>query len=537
MRIVLAQAGEGVNELALVAFAVVLAITLVITFWAARKTHTATEFFAAGRAISGTQNGLAIAGDYISAATFLGFTGAIFLAGFDGWIGALAAGFAFVPVLLIVAERMRNAGKFTIADVLAFRLKARPVRAAVALTTLFIVGIYLMAQMVGSGLLIENLTGVNFTVSVIGTVCFMLIYVVFGGMLATTWVQIIKAVLLMSCGVVMTFLILERFGFNPLSLFTSAADQHPLGESMLSPGGSGQSAAGLISTALAFVLGTAGLPHVLMRFFTVPDAQAARKSVWVAVLFAGTFFILVAFIGYGSSAILGRELGGAEAATEAVGSGGNLAAPLLAQELGGGEGSVGGDLFLAIVSAIAIATILAVVAGLVIAASAAVTHDLWSNVIRHGVDSEHEEPRVARIATIVIAAVALLLTLVGGPGFNIAFLAGLAFSVAASTNLPCLIYAFYWRRFNTGGALTAIGFGLTSAIVLIILSPPVWPGPASEGSPFELTYPAIISIPMGFLGGWLGTVLTKPEPTEQAKYFEMQVRSETGIGAEHAVVH
>jgi cation/acetate symporter len=533
---VMAQAGDGVNELALVIFAVVLAITLIVTFWAARRTHTATEFFAAGRGISGTQNGLAIAGDYISAATFLGITGIVFLAGFDGWIIALAAGFAFVPVLLVVAERMRNLGKFTIADVLSFRLKARPVRAAVALTTLFIVFIYLMAQMVGSGVLIENLTGVNFNVSVIATVAFMLIYVVFGGMLATTWVQIIKAVLLMSCGVVMTFLVLERFGFDPLSLFTGAAEQHSLGEAMLAPGGTGQSAPALISTALAFVLGTAGLPHVLMRFFTVPDAQAARKSVWVAVLFAGVFFILVAFIGYGSRAVLGEELG-VPAAEEAVGSGGNLAAPLLARELGGGEGSVGGDLFLAIVSAVAVATILAVVAGLVIAASAAVTHDLWSNVIRHAVDSEHEEPRVARIATIAIALIALALTLLGGPGFNVAFLAGLAFSVAASTNFPCLIYSFFWRRFNTAGALTAIGFGLTSAIVLIILSPPVWPGPASEGSPVELTYPALISIPLGFLGGWIGTTLSKPEPTEQQKYYEMLVRSETGIGAEHAVVH
>jgi cation/acetate symporter len=528
-----AQTGQGVDELALVIFAIVLAVTLVITFWAARRTHTATEFFAAGRGISGTQNGLAIAGDYISAATFLGFTGAIFLAGFDGWIGALAAGFAFLPVLLIVAERMRNAGKFTIADVLSFRLKARPVRAAVATVTLFIVFIYLMAQMVGSGLLIENLTGVNFTVSVIGTVFFMMIYVVFGGMLATTWVQIIKAVLLMSCGVVMTVLILERFGFNPLSLFSGAADQHPLGDAMLSPGGLGQSAPALISTAMAFVLGTAGLPHVLMRFFTVPDAQAARKSVWVAVLFSGVFFILVAFIGYGARAVLGRELG-PEAAVTAVGGGGNLAAPLLAQELGGGAGTVGGDLFVAVVSAVAIATILAVVAGLVISASAAVTHDLWSNVIRHAVDSEHEEPRVARIATIAIALIALMLTLVAGPGFNIAFLAGLAFSVAASTNLPCLIYSFYWRRFNTGGALTAIAFGLVSAIVVIVLSPPVWPGPASEGSPIELTYPALISVPLGFLGGWLGTMLSTERITERS-FHELYVRSETGIGAERPI--
>jgi len=520
------------NELALGVFAVVLAATLAITWYAARRTRTAADFWAAGSGISGTQNGFAIAGDYMSAATFLGFTGLVFMAGFDGWVPALCTAVAFIPVMLVIAERMRNAGKYTIADVLAFRLAARPVRAAIAVTTLFIVGIYLTAQMVGAGVLIRALTGVEFTPAVIATSVFMLIYVVFGGMLATTYVQIVKAVLLLGAGVVLTVLVLARFGFNPIALFDSAAKHHPKGDAMLAPGLTKDALGGtlgIISLGVAFVFGTAGLPHILMRFFTVPDARAARRSVLVAVAVIGVFFMLVSMIGFGARAILGEALG-ASAATQAVGKGGNLAVPLLAEELGG-------ELFLAVVAAIAIATILAVVAGLTLAASAAVTHDLWSNVVRRGAPgSEAEEPRVARIATIVIGLVAVTLTLLAGSGFNVAFVAGLAFSVAASTNFPCLVYAFFWPRFNTAGALTGIAFGLVSATVLIILSPSVWPGPDSQGSPFALTYPALVSIPLGFFGGWLGTILGG-KPVQDDRYYEMLVRAETGIGAEHAVVH
>jgi cation/acetate symporter len=517
------------NWTALAVFGVVLAGTLAITWWAARRTRTASDFWAAGGGISGTQNGFAIAGDYMSAATFLGFTGLVFLAGFDGWVPALCTAVAFIPVMLLIAERMRNAGKYTIADVLAFRLNARPVRAAVAVTTLFIVGIYLTAQLVGAGVLIRALTGVEFAPAVIATAAFMLIYVVFGGMLATTYVQIVKAVLLLGAGVVLTILVLARFGFNPVALFDSAARHHPKSEAMLAPGLTKEALGGtlgILSLGAAFVFGTAGLPHILMRFFTVPDARAARRSVLVAVAVIGFFFVLVSFIGFGARAILGSELGVA-AAGDAVGKGGNLAVPLLAEELGG-------ELFLALIVAVAIATILAVVAGLTLAASAAVTHDLWSQVIRRGAGSEREEPRVARISTVVIGIVAVTLTLLAGPSFNVAFVAGLAFSVAASTNFPCLVYAFFWRPFNTAGALTAIAFGLVSATILIVLSPTVWPGPDSQGSPFALTYPALVSIPLGFLGGWLGTVLSRPQ-TEDERYYEMLVRAETGIGAEGAV--
>jgi cation/acetate symporter len=436
-------------------------------------------------------------------------------------------------VLLFLAERMRNAGKFTLADVLSFRLRERPARMAAALGTLAVAFVYLVAQMVGGGVLIQALTGVSFKPAVIGVGAFMLAYVIFGGMLATTWVQIIKAGLLMTAGIVLTILVLAEFGFNLSHLFSSATAHHAEGDAYLSPGLQFSSKLELISFGLAFVLGTAGLPHILMRFFTVPDAKAARSSVGWAVFLIGSFFVMVMVIGVGARGILGT--GGEEAAGKA----GNLAIPVLAEHLGGGDGSTGGELFLAIVSAVALATILAVVAGLVISASGAVAHDLWSNVIRKGHDSEHEEVLVAKFAALGIGIVSIVVAIAGGSGFNVSVLVGLAFCIAASANLPALLFALFWPRFNTTGAVVGVLGGLIASIGLIILSPAVWPGPDSEGSPLGslgLANPAIFSVPIGFICCWLGTVLSSERGNER-EYHELYVRSETGIGAEAASVH
>jgi cation/acetate symporter len=522
-----------INVEAVAIFAVVLAITLGITFWASKRAGSAVGFYAAGRQITGAQNGLAISGDYLSAASFLGIAGLIFLYGFDGFLYSIGFLVAFLTVMFLLAERMRNAGKYTIADVLAFRLRERPARTAAALGTLAVVAFYLIAQMVGAGVLIQALVGISFAPAVILTGIFMLCYVVFGGMVATTWVQIIKAVLLM-CGItVMSIFVLNKVGWNPIELFNRAEEQKGGADSTFSlgPGTFLTSPIDTVSLGLALVLGTAGLPHILMRFFTVPNAKAARGSVVWAMFLIGFFYLLTTFIGFGARAFLGP--GGVEAA----GKGGNLAAPNLAQFLGGGEGTVGGDAFLAIIAGVAFATILAVVAGLVLSASAAVSHDIWSNIVRKGKDSDREEVVVAKIAALAIGAVAILVAVIGGAGLNVSFMVGLAFAVAASANFPALLLALTWRRFNTTGAVTGVLFGVISAIFLVIVSPKVWPGADSDtGSPigWTLSNPGILSIPLGFIGCWLGTVLSTERGAERT-YHELYVRSETGLGAERAL--
>jgi cation/acetate symporter len=517
-----------VNELALSIFGLVVAITLVVTYFASKRVTNATDFWAAGRGLTGVQNGFAIAGDYMSAASFLGIAGLIFLFGFDGFLYSVGFLVAFLTVLFLLGERMRNSGKYTIADVLSFRMKQRPARSAAALGTLAVAGFYLIAQMVGAGVLIQALVGIDFTLSVILTGAFMIVYIVAGGMLATSWVQIIKAVLLMSATIVLTLFVLGKVGWNPIHLFTEARAESPEGEAYLHPGLFLASPIDTVSLGLALVLGTAGLPHILMRFFTVPDAKAARGSVMWAVVLIGGFYVMTTALGFGARAILGS---GAE---EAVGSGGNLAAPLLAEEVGGGAGTVGGDLFLAIIAAVAFATILAVVAGLVISASGAVAHDIWSNVVRRGRDSEKEEVWVAKIAAVSIGAIAIAIAVIGGEGLNVSFMVGLAFAVAASAIFPALLLALSWRRFNTTGAVTGVLFGVISSIALVIISPTVWPGPDSEGGAlgfYDLANPGIVSIPLGFIGCWLGTVLVR-ERAAEAKFDELWVRSQTGLGAE-----
>ncbi|SFO48574.1 cation/acetate symporter [Pseudonocardia ammonioxydans] len=515
------------NATRLIAFALIVGLTLVVTVWASRRTHSATDFFAAGRGISGPRNGLAIAGDLMSAATFLGFTGLMYLSGFDGWIMPAVTLVAFVLILLLFAERMRNAGRFTVADVLSFRLRERPVRAATAASTVLVAVIYLVAQLVGAGVLIRALTGLSFTPAVVLTGLAMLAYVVFGGMLATTWVQIIKAVLLLAAGAALTVGVLVQVGFDLGTLFTTAAANSPAGDAYLAPGGSGRSFLDTVSVALAFAIGTAALPHILIRFFTVPDAKQARSSAGWATALIGAFFVMTAVIGFGARAVLPAE------AADAVGTSGNLAAPLLAEHLGGGPGTVGGDLFVAFVSAVAFATILAVVAGLVLSASGAVAHDLWANVIHRGRTST-SETRVARIAAAGIGLVAIVITLGMGPEFNVAFLVGLALSVAAGANFPALLLALTWRRFTTTGAIAGIVAGLVTSVVCILLGPSVWPGGA-ESAPYPIEYPTLLAIPIGFLACWIGTVLSAERGAERS-FDELQVRSQTGIGSEQTPV-
>ena len=512
-----------VNTEALAIFGVVVAITLGITYWASKRTQSATDFWAAGRGITGVQNGFAIAGDYMSAASFLGIAGLIFLFGFDGFLYSVGFLVAFLTVLFLLAERMRNAGKFTIADVLSFRLNERPARVAAALGTLSVAAFYLIAQMVGAGALINALVGIDFNVAVIATGVFMLVYVVFGGMLATTWVQIVKAVLLMTGATVLSIFVLGEIGWNPIDIFDLAENQSDSPDEYLSPGLRFTEPIDTVSLGLGLVLGTAGLPHILMRFFTVPDAKAARSSVGWAVALIGAFYVMTTFLGFGARAILGEA-----GTTGEVDEAGNLAAPLLAQEVGGGAGSIGGDAFLAIISAIAFATILAVVAGLVISASGAVAHDVWSNVIRKGKDSEHEEVLVGRIAAFAIGAIAIVVAVIGGADLNVSYMVGLAFAVAASANFPALLLALTWKRFNTTGAVCGVLFGVVSSIGLVLVGPDVRP----DDYLINLTQPAIISVPLGFLGCIIGSLLSKEESRAERNFTELQVRAETGLGAE-----
>jgi cation/acetate symporter len=516
-----------VNHTALWAFAVLVAVMLAITVWAARRTRTASEFLAAGGRVSGAQNGIAISGDFMSAATFLGVTGLIFLVGIEGWTVACAAVVAVLLMLLLFAERMRNAGEYTVADALAFRLREGPARVAAASATLFVGLIFLVAQLVGAGILLGALAGTSFALSVLITGVFTLFYVVFGGMLATTWVQIVKAALLLVCGIGLTAWVVGKAGFDPTAVITGAAARHPAGDAILSPGLLGTSGPNVVSGALAFTLGSAALPHILVRFFTVPDAAAARRSMGWAIGLIGGFFALLVLLGFATRYVLGT---GPEALI-ATKSGGNLAVPLMAQQLGGGAGTTAGDLLLAVVSAVAFATILAVVSGVVISASGAVAHDLWARLVRHGQATDREEAVAARAGAAVVGIAAVVIAILAGSGFNVAFLVGLALSVSASANFPALLLSFTWRRFSTTGAVAGVAVGLVASLTCIILSPPVWPGPDGDGSPLSLTNPTLIAVPLGFAACWLGTVLGPRDTRTAHGYAEMLFRSLTGYAA------
>lgn len=516
----------------MIVFAAFVAVTLIIVFRVSRQKATENQFYAAGRAFSGRQNGVAIAGDYLSAASFLGICGAIATAGYDGFLYSIGFLVAWLVALLLVAELLRNTGRFTMADVLSFRLKQRPVRMAAALATLAVCFFYLVAQMAGAGGLVALLMGfddpaaTSITIAVVGVL--MIVYVIFGGMKGTTWVQIIKAVLLIAGAAIMTLMVLfvVRFDFN--ELLRLAVEASPEGEAILAPGLRYTNPVDFISLGLALVLGTAGLPHVLMRFYTVPSAKEARRSVVWAIWLIGIFYLFTLVLGFGAGALVGPE-----ALANAPG-GENAAAPLLAL-------SLGGPILMAVISAVAFATILAVVAGLAITAATSFAHDIYGSIIKKGKTEPGAEVRVARITVVVIGVIAIVGGIVA-QNQNVAFLVALAFAVAASANLPTILYSLFWRRFNSGGALWSMYGGLISCVVLIIFSPAVSGTPKSmfpdvDFSLFPLSNPGIVSIPLAFVLGIIGTYVSKPEPDHDVKQAEMEVRSFTGAGAEKASEH
>ncbi|MGR6916618.1 solute symporter family protein [[Actinomadura] parvosata] len=532
----------------MILFLTFVAATLGITFWASRQTKTAADYYAGGRSFSGVQNGLAIGGDYMSAASFLGIAGIIALSGYDGFLYSIGFLVAWLVALLLVAELMRNSGKFTMADVLAFRMSPRPVRTAAGVSTIVVSIFYLLAQMVGAGALVGLLLGITSDAgkawTIVGVGALMIVYVVFGGMKGTTWVQIVKAVLLMGGAALVTLLVLGKFGFNLSALLGQAATvSGPKANpgSFLIPGlkygTEAQGLAGkidLISLGLALVLGTAGLPHILIRFYTVPTAKDARKSVLWGIGIIGVFYLLTLVLGFGAAALVGKT------AIVAGDKAGNTAAPMLAQQIGADIfGPVGGTILLALIGAVAFATILAVVAGLTLASSSSFSHDLYAHVFKRGQASERQEVVVARVSALVIGAVAIGLGILA-QGQNVAFLVALAFAVAASGNLPAILYSLFWKRFNTAGAVSAIYGGLVSALLLVIFSPVVSGSETAlfktaDFDLFPLSNPGIVSIPLGFLCGWLGTILSKEY--NASKYAEIEVRSLTGVGAEKATEH
>jgi cation/acetate symporter len=518
-------AAAPARGLTIAVFIAVLGVTIGVTFWAARRIRSAADYWSAGRGISGMQNGMAIAGEFLSAAAFLGVAGLMYLSGFDGYLTGIAALLSFVPLLLLLAERMRHAGRYTMADVLALRLRDGRVQVASGISTMCIATFYVVAQSVAAGSLIEALVGIPYWVSVLITVAAILLYVVLGGMLATTWVQIIKASLLMIGVATMAIWVLAKFNFDPIGLLNKAQANSGQGSAYGGPGLVFPNRVDEISTGVAFMLGTLGLPHILMRFLTVPDARSARKSIGWAVGLIGVFYLFVAIIGLGGRAILGAQ------GLKLGGKTGNLIAPYLAQHLAGGPGSTGGDIFFAAISAVAFTTILAVVAGVVLAASGAAAHDVYGSVWRKGTASEREEIHAGRVAVAFIGAIGAGLAIGAGKTFNVQLLTGLAFAVAASANFPTLLLALSWRRFNSLGAVMGIACGLVSSIVLIILSPQVWSGPPSA-APFPLGNPAIVSIPIGFLGCLIGTLMGGRQTAAQDSFDEVRVRAGTGLGAE-----
>ena len=533
----------GNRALTIGLFLFVVAITLYITFWASRQNKTAADYYAGGRSFSGFQNGLAIGGDYMSAASFLGISGSIALYGYDGFLYSIGFLVAWLVALLLVAELMRNSGKFTMADQLAYRMRQTPVRTAAATSTIVVSIFYLLAQMVGAGSLVGLLLNVNTpavkNLVIVAVGILMIIYVTLGGMKGTTWVQIVKAVLLMVGTLLITVLVLFQFNFNLSELLGAAAEKSGKGQAFLQPGQLyGKDLVGkfdFLSLGLALVLGTAGLPHILIRFYTTPTARAARKSVLWAIGLIGAFYLMTLVLGFGAAALVDTGQG-----SQIQTSAGNAASPLLAQAVGGGADTLGGAILLALISAVAFATILAVVAGLTLTSASSMAHDIFASVIMKGRASEKSELIVVRVAALVIGAVAIALA-IPAQKLNIAFLVALAFAVAASANLPALLFNLFWRRFNTLGAVFSIYGGLIAAVGLVIFSPVVSGTPTSllpdsDFAWFPLRNPGLVSIPFGFLCGIVGTLISR-DTSSQDRYDELSVRSLTGAGAERAGGH
>ncbi len=578
-------------------FVVIVAITLCIVVWAAKRTKTTADFYAARGSITGTQNGWAIAGDYMSAASFLGIAGLISLYGYDGFMYSVGWLVAYVTVLLIVAEPCRNAGKFTMGDILSFRTNPKPVRAAAAISTVAVSVFYLTAQMVGAGKLMELLLGIPFRIAISGVGCLMILYVVFGGMIATTWVQIIKAGLLMTGASVLCILVAAKAGFNPVQFFSDVATNSQIqswvqinllkeaipkagfdyGQRFLEPGLLLKDVWDQISLGMALVLGTAGMPHILMRFFTVPTAQAARKSVIIAMFIIGTFYILTTLLGFGAAINVSPQV------ISSVDKGGNMANMLLAQMLGNQVAPLAGDFLLAFLCAVAFATILAVVSGLVLAASAAISHDIYVNVVKGGHADQHEQVRAARITSVIVGIVAIIIAILA-EGQNVAHLVALAFAVASSGNLPVVVLALFWRRFNTAGTIAGLLIGTVVAIGLVLVSPNMqYPKIIAAGQQkifvalekkqaggatltdkekaelakakviyektkdgtsmmglekplFPLKNPGIISIPVGFLAAIIFSLMFRRKKEEDA-FDELYVRQNTGIGVAKTIAH
>jgi cation/acetate symporter len=578
-------------------FALIIAVTMGVVVWAAKKTQTASDFYTAGGGITGWQNGWAIAGDYMSAASFLGMSGLISLYGIDGFMYAVGPMFSFIAILLVIAEPCRNAGKYTLGDILSFRSSPKVVRGVAALSTVTVSIFYLIAQMVGAGKLMQMLLNIPYKVSVIGVGALMVAYVVFGGMKATTWVQIIKASLLMGATTVLCLLVAMKVGFNPMRFFSdivnnSAIQEHvrmnvlkdvvakpgvDYGQRFLEPGLFLKNPMDQISLGLAWALGAAGLPHILMRFFTVPSAKDARKSILVALFLNSSFFFMISVIGFGAALYLTPQ------SILAVDKGGNMATLLLAQHMGGGAGSLGGDIFLAFICAVAFATILAVVSGLVLAASAAIAHDVYVNIIKDGKADQHLQVKVARITSLFVGTSAIVMGLMAEKE-NVVALVALAFAVAASGNFPVVMLSLFWRKFNTAGIVSGLVVGTVTALTLVMISPVMtYPkkiaadakkvvdtlqkkqasgavladkelkvlekskaeyeknknGTSMVGldAPiFPLKNPGIVSVPVGFLAAYFGCIMFRCKRAEEM-FDEIDVRQNTGIGMAKATDH
>ena len=501
---------------AILFFFLIVALTLAITWWAAKRTRSTREFYAAGRSVSAFQNGLALAGDYMSAASFLGIAGLVSLKGYDGMIYATGWLVGWPALMFLIAEPLRNLGKYTFADVVAFRLRQTPVRIASAVGGILTVLLYTIAQMVGAGNLIKLMFGIPYGAAEIIVGAVMLAYVLFGGMIATTWVQIVKAVLLLVGATILTLLVLAQFGWSPGDLYAAVSTR--LGQEALEPGGLVTSSLDAVSLGLALMFGLLGLPHILMRFYTVPNARAARKSVLFATGFIGYFYIIIPIVGFGASVLVGREV------ISGIDKGGNMAAPLLAEALGG-------TFFLGFIAAVAFATILAVVAGLTLAGASALSHDIYVNVIKHGQATEQEQVRVAKASTVVFGILAVLLGVLF-KGQNVAFMVGLAFAVACSANFPALLLSIVWKRFATAGAVASILTGAFLSVFLIVISPTVWVDVlGKEAALFPLKNPAIVSMTAAFLVGFVVSLMSR-ESRAEAMFEDEKLRTYLGVGAE-----
>ncbi len=530
---------QEMNVTAIIMFFIFVAGTLGVTYWASKQTQTTSDFYTAGGGISGFKNGLAIAGDYMSAASFLGISAMVFTNGYDGLIYSTGFLVGWPIVLFLIAERLRNLGKFTFADVTSYRFAQKPVRIFAASGTMIVVLVYLIAQMVGAGKLIQLLFGLDYMYAVIIVGALMMAYVLFGGMLATTWVQIIKAVLLLSGASFMAFMILYHVGFNPEQMFRQATEIHDKGTAIMGPGSLSSNPIDAISLGLALMFGTAGLPHILMRFFTVPDAGQARKSVLVATGFIGYFYLLTFIIGFGAIMLVTKDnphffhevMKEGKSVVEMIG-GNNMTAIHLAEQ-------VGGNLFLGFISAVAFATILAVVAGLTLSGASAISHDIYAEVIKEGKASHEDELRVSRMTVGVLGVIAVIL----GIAFeqqNIAFMVGLAFAVAASANFPILVLSMFWKGLTTRGAVLGGFCGLVVAVVLIVLGPTVWVDALHhKAAIFPFKNPALFSIPTAFIVAWIVSITdSSPRAVIDREGFDAQyVRSLTGIGASKASDH